>query len=121
MTDAPPPDKATVLSVAGLRCGYGRTEVVHGVDLLVRQGEIACLIVDGPGNGESVRFRDLPLIAETERYATPAYEYLAARGEFALDGKLRPAGILAKPDLEIDHRAASLREIAIGDGRQCRH
>jgi dienelactone hydrolase len=43
---------------------------------------IGCLIVDGPGNGESVRFRDLPLIAETERYATPAYEYLAARAEF---------------------------------------
>ena len=37
---------------------------------------IGCLIVDGPGNGESVRFRNLPLIAETERYATPAYEYL---------------------------------------------
>jgi dienelactone hydrolase len=43
---------------------------------------IGCLIVDGPGNGESVRFRNLPLIAETERYATPAYEYLAARSEF---------------------------------------
>jgi len=42
---------------------------------------IGCLIVDGPGNGESVRFRDLPLIAETEKYATAAYEYLAARRE----------------------------------------
>jgi dienelactone hydrolase len=43
---------------------------------------IGCLIVDGPGNGESVRFRNLPLIAETERYATPVYEYLAGRPEF---------------------------------------
>jgi fermentation-respiration switch protein FrsA (DUF1100 family) len=43
---------------------------------------VGCLIVDGPGNGESVRFRDLPLIAETERYATPGYEYLAGRPEF---------------------------------------
>jgi dienelactone hydrolase len=43
---------------------------------------VGCLIVDGPGNGESVRFRNLPLIAETENYATPAYEYLAGRGEF---------------------------------------
>jgi dienelactone hydrolase len=43
---------------------------------------VGCLIVDGPGNGESVRFRHLPLIAETERYATPAYEYLAGRSEF---------------------------------------
>jgi dienelactone hydrolase len=43
---------------------------------------IGCLIVDGPGNGESIRFRGMPLIAETERYASAAYEFLAGRGEF---------------------------------------
>ena len=43
---------------------------------------VGCLIVDRPGNGESVRFRNLPLIAETERYATPVYEYLAGRPDF---------------------------------------
>jgi len=53
----------------------------YGVPELAARG-IGCLLVDGPGNGESVRFRDLPLIAETERYATPAYDYLAARREF---------------------------------------
>jgi dienelactone hydrolase len=53
----------------------------YGVADLAARG-IGCLIVDGPGNGESVRFRNLPLIAETERYATPVYEYLAARREF---------------------------------------
>ena len=53
----------------------------YGVFDLAARG-IGCLIVDGPGNGESVRFRGLPLIAETERYATPAYEYLAGRREF---------------------------------------
>jgi dienelactone hydrolase len=52
-----------------------------GVADLAAQG-VGCLIVDGPGNGESVRFRDLPLIAETERYGTTAYEYMAARPEF---------------------------------------
>ena len=51
-----------------------------GVPDLVARG-IACLIVDGPGNGESVRFRNLPLIAETEKYGTAAYEYLAGRKE----------------------------------------
>ncbi|MFL6796002.1 MAG: alpha/beta hydrolase family protein [Xanthobacteraceae bacterium] len=51
-----------------------------GVPDLAARG-VACLIVDGPGNGESIRFRDLPLIAETERYASAAYEYLAARPE----------------------------------------
>ena len=45
----------------------------YGVPDLAARG-IGCLIVDGPGNGESVRFRNLPLIAETERYATAAYE-----------------------------------------------
>src|SRR5215831_7579362 len=53
----------------------------YGIADLAARG-IGCLIVDGPGNGESVRFRKLPLIAETERYATAAYEYLARRREF---------------------------------------
>jgi pimeloyl-ACP methyl ester carboxylesterase len=51
-----------------------------GVPDLIARG-FACLLVDGPGNGESVRFRNLPLIAETEKYGTAAYEYLAARKE----------------------------------------
>jgi dienelactone hydrolase len=51
-----------------------------GVPDLVARG-IACLIVDGPGNGESVRFRNLYLRHDTESYATAAYEYLAARPE----------------------------------------
>jgi dienelactone hydrolase len=51
-----------------------------GVPDLVARG-VACLIVDGPGNGESIRFRNLPLHHETERYGTAAYEYLAARPE----------------------------------------
>jgi dipeptidyl aminopeptidase/acylaminoacyl peptidase len=53
----------------------------YGVPDLAARG-VGCLIVDGPGNGESVRFRNLPLIAETERYASAAYEYLAGRREF---------------------------------------
>jgi dienelactone hydrolase len=51
-----------------------------GVPDLVARG-IACLIVDGPGNGESVRFRGQYLRHDTESYATAAYEYLAARPE----------------------------------------
>jgi dienelactone hydrolase len=53
----------------------------YGIPDLAARG-IGCLIIDGPGNGECVRFRNLPLIAATEKYATPAYEYLAARPEF---------------------------------------
>lgn len=51
-----------------------------GVPDLAARG-IACLIVDGPGNGEAIRFRNLTLHHETERYATAAYEYLATRPE----------------------------------------
>jgi dipeptidyl aminopeptidase/acylaminoacyl peptidase len=51
-----------------------------GVPDLVARG-IACLIVDGPGNGESIRFRGHYLRPDTEHYATPAYEWLAARPE----------------------------------------
>lgn len=51
-----------------------------GVPDLVGRG-IACLLVDGPGNGEAIRFRNLPLHHETERYATAAFDYLAARPE----------------------------------------
>ena len=52
-----------------------------GVPDLAARG-VACLIVDGPGNGESLRFRNQHLHHETERYATAAYDYLAARPEF---------------------------------------
>ena len=51
-----------------------------GVPDLAARG-IACLIVDGPGNGEAVRFRNQWLHLETERYGSAAYEYLAARKE----------------------------------------
>lgn len=52
----------------------------RGIPDLVARG-ISCLIVDGPGNGEAIRFRGLPLHHETERYGSAAYEYLAARND----------------------------------------
>ena len=51
-----------------------------GVADLVARG-IACLIVDGPGNGEAIRFRQRYLRPDTEHYATPCFEWLAARPE----------------------------------------
>lgn len=51
-----------------------------GVADLAARG-IACLIVDGPGNGESIRFRGLYLRHDTEHYATPVFDWLAARRE----------------------------------------
>ena len=55
-------------------------QYLKGVADLAARG-IACLIVDGPGNGESIRFRNLYLRPDTEHYATPVFDYLAARPE----------------------------------------
>jgi dipeptidyl aminopeptidase/acylaminoacyl peptidase len=55
-------------------------QYLKGVADLAARG-IACLIVDGPGNGESIRFRKLYLRHDTEHYATPAFDWLAAQPE----------------------------------------
>ena len=51
-----------------------------GVPDLVARG-ISCLIVDGPGKVEAIRFRGMPLHHQTERYATAALDWLRARPE----------------------------------------
>src|SRR5919201_1011341 len=47
---------------------------------LVRRG-VSCLVVDGPGNGESIRFRGLPLRADYERAGSAALDYLETRDD----------------------------------------
>ncbi len=51
-----------------------------GVRDMVRRG-LACLIVDGPGNGESIRFRGLKLRHDMEVPAGAAIDYLEGRGD----------------------------------------
>lgn len=51
-----------------------------GVKDLVRRG-IACLLVDGPGNGESIRFRNLYLRYDLEVPAGAAVDYLETRND----------------------------------------
>jgi dienelactone hydrolase len=63
--------------------GFDATKEIQyfrGVAELAERG-IACLIIDGPGNGESVRFRGFPLDHAMERPGTAAYEFLAGRPE----------------------------------------
>lgn len=45
---------------------------------LARRG-VATLSVDQPGTGEALRLHDLPATHATEEWATPCYEWLAAR------------------------------------------
>jgi dienelactone hydrolase len=51
---------------------------LRGVPELVRRG-ISCLVVDGPGNGESIRFRELPLRPDYEIAGSAALDYLETR------------------------------------------
>jgi dienelactone hydrolase len=47
---------------------------------LARRG-VATLSVDQPGTGEALRLSGLPATAASERWATPCYEWLAARDD----------------------------------------
>ncbi len=47
---------------------------------LMKRG-MACLLVDGPGNGESIRFRGLPLRYDYDVAGTAAVDFLETRGD----------------------------------------
>mgnify|MGYP005839796123 CR=1 FL=1 len=68
-----------LLEVRGLRCGYGRIEAVKGVDLEVREGEIAAL-VGANGAGKTTLLRAisgmLPVRAGSLRFAGEPIEAL---------------------------------------------
>jgi pimeloyl-ACP methyl ester carboxylesterase len=51
----------------------------HGIENL-RRG-INTLLIDQPGTGEALRKRGLAAVYDTERWATPAWEYLASRSD----------------------------------------
>lgn len=53
-------------------------QFLRGPAELIRRG-MSCLLVDGPGNGESIRLRGLPLVADYERAGSAALDYLSAR------------------------------------------
>jgi alpha-beta hydrolase superfamily lysophospholipase len=53
-------------------------QYLRGVEEFSRRG-LACLVVDGPGNGESIRFGGLPLRADCEVAGTAALDYLITR------------------------------------------
>ncbi len=52
MHDTTPLTRLAVLDIRDLICGYGRTQIIHGVDLKVLKGEIVCLIGNN-GAGKS--------------------------------------------------------------------
>jgi dienelactone hydrolase len=59
-------------------------QFLRGVTDLTRRG-MSVLLVDGPGSGEALRFRDLTLHHEYERVGTAAIDYLEGRPDVAPD------------------------------------
>lgn len=57
---------------------------LRGGPEIVRRG-LSCLIVDGPGNGESIRFRGFPLRHDYELAGTAALEYTRTRPDVDAD------------------------------------
>jgi dienelactone hydrolase len=55
-------------------------QYVRGVPDLVRRG-ISCLVMDGPGTGEAIRFRGLPLRHDYEVAGSACLDYLETRGD----------------------------------------
>jgi branched-chain amino acid transport system ATP-binding protein len=56
MTEPVPDATETILAIDGLRCGYGRTEVIHSLGLTVGRGEIVCLIgANGAGKSTVIK------------------------------------------------------------------
>ncbi|GAA1383624.1 ABC transporter ATP-binding protein [Pseudonocardia kongjuensis] len=76
-TDPAAAGTGPILTVQGLRVSYGRTAVVHGVDLTVQPGEVVAL-VGGSGSGKST-------------VATAITGMLPAGGRID-DGRIRFAG-----------------------------
>lgn len=108
----PVPGRAGRTPVMLFLDGFDVTKEIQyfrGIPDLAARG-IACLLLDGPGNGEAIRFRNLTLHHETERHAGAAYDYLAARPEF--DPKrigimaLSLGGYYAPRAASLDHRFA---------------
>lgn len=55
-------------------------QYVRGVPDIARRG-MACLVMDGPGTGEAIRFRNFPLRYDYELAGSATLNYLASRPE----------------------------------------
>ena len=59
-------------------------QFTKGVPELIRRG-ISCLVMDGPGTGEAIRFRGMPLRFDYERAGSACVDYLETRPDVDAD------------------------------------
>jgi len=82
-------------------------QYLRGVGDLARRG-FSVLLVDGPGMGESIRFRNIPLHADYELVGSACLDYLATRTDVDSDRvgivALSLGGYFAPRCASLDHR-----------------
>src|ERR1700759_1129152 len=122
-----------VLSATGLHAGYGRTEILHGLDLRVGEGEIVAVL--GPnGAGKTTTLLALAGVIESagtvERFGRPAaggvHERTKTGLAFLPDQRgiiraltvlqnLRLAGVSPQDAYEISPELTALKDRKAGD------
>lgn len=82
-------------------------QYLRGVGDLARRG-FSVLLVDGPGMGESIRFRNIPLHADYELVGSACLDYLGTRSDVDIDRvgvvALSLGGYFAPRCAALDHR-----------------
>ncbi|MFA4965146.1 MAG: ABC transporter ATP-binding protein [Thermoleophilia bacterium] len=100
------PEAAALLEIGGLRAGYGRVEVLHGIDLAVGEGELVA-VIGANGAGKSTLLKAVVGLV-TARAGTVAYR--GARLAAPRPERLVRAGIALVPEGRMLFGPMSVRE-----------
>ncbi|KRA00056.1 urea ABC transporter ATP-binding subunit UrtE [Mesorhizobium sp. Root157] len=117
---------ADALTISGLDCSYGDVQVLHGLDLTLRRGEILCLLGRN-GAGKTTTLKAIMglvparqgsiMLDGTELTGLPAHEVPKAGIAYVPQGRRLFAEMTVAENLEIGlnarHRGRATREAAL--------